>query len=68
MQSSNAERQLTIPDYFAGMAGGTLLSTAGAGVLPGICAAGLASTGAVGVLTEAPSKTLPDEDGVRLPK
>jgi hypothetical protein len=55
--------------YFAGTAGGTLLSVWGVVELPGICAAGLVSMGAAtGAVTLAPSSTLPDEAGVRLPK
>jgi hypothetical protein len=42
-------------------AGGTLLSGFAEGVLPGICAAVLLSTGAAGAVTAAPSSTLPEE-------
>jgi hypothetical protein len=66
MGYSNFSKSDQRPIYFTG-AGGTLLSVLAAGALPGICAAGLLSTGA-GAVTAAPSSTLPDEVGVRLLK
>jgi hypothetical protein len=72
------------PNYFVGICVAGLLASAGAGttaaagaatgatgLLSGICAAGVAGTaGAVGTgaTTAAPSKTLPEDVGRKLPK
>ena len=66
----NIEIYKALPDLFSRSI--SYLELAGAaGALPGICEAVLLSAGAgaaAGATTAAPSKTLPDEAGRRLPK
>ena len=65
-----AEQQSLYEAYLPGT-GGTVLSVFAAGALPGIWAAVLVSagaTGATGIVTTAPSSTLPEDAGRALLK